>query len=490
VPISLGDGQQIVGLTWKLPRGATIIGTVRDDTGRPMREIPIVLMHYRTVNDRRTLTNVTCCVWPVTESDGTYRVAGIIPGDYVVSAIPAGSYVYIPSGPFSGGAEARSIDPAEMQWALRQVADARGVVSAGAPAQTSADPPGGRTVSYARVFYPSTIDEAAATTISLGAGEERSGIDLVMKLERTARIEGRIVGPDGQTPTNISLTRGGATTSGGPSLTAGMFTLTNLPSGRHTLTARAAGPLWGSIDIAVRGEDVLGVVLRLERGVTVAGRVVFEPPHTGAPPELARVRLGLRPPTPMARPIAVAADGSFSMPGTDPGSYRLTATLAAPAAGTTSGAAAGAADPSAGWALKSAVWNGRDIADLPLDVRPGDAITDVVVTFTNRTTELTGTLMDAAGRPAPGFYVAVCPTDPALWVAGSRRMPAPARAATDGRFRFVGLPPGSYHAIALTDVDPNELSDATFLKQLTAAAVTITLGDGEKKVQDLKFSSR
>jgi hypothetical protein len=346
-------------------------------------------------------------------------------------------------------------------------------------------------VAYARVYYPGTIDETAATTLSLRAGEERQGIDLLMKLDRTARIEGRIVGPDGLTPTGISLTRGGATSTG-PSLTAGAFTLTNMPSGRHTLTARAAGPLWGSIDVDLRGEDVLDVVLRLERGVTIAGRVVFEPPQTGTAPEASRARITLRPPTPLARPVAVNVDGTFLVSGTDPGSYRLTATLAAPAAGATAppSAAAIGQDAAAGWVLKSAMWNGRDIADLQFDVRPGDALTDVVVTFTNRTTELSGTLVDAAGRPAPGFYVAIFPTDPLLWLAGSRRMPAPARAATDGRFRFVGLPPGSYHAVALTTVDPTDFADAAFLKQLAAAGFTITLGDGERKIQDIKFSSR
>jgi len=493
VPVSLGDGQQLAGLTWKLPRGATITGTVRDDSGQPMREIPIVLMQYRVVNDRRSLTNVTCCVWPLTESDGTYRVAGIVPGDYIVSAIPSGSYVFIPSGPFSGGAEARSIDPAEMQWALRQVGDARGGgVNAGPPTQPAADPPPGRTVAYARVYYPGTIDESAATTLSLRAGEERQGIDLLMKLEPTARIAGRIVGPDGQTPTSISLSRGGATSTG-PSLAAGTFSLANQPSGRHTLTARAAGPLWGSVDVDLRGEDVLDVVLRLERGITLAGRVVFEPPETGATPEASRARITLRPPTPLARPVAAGADGSFLVSGPDPGSYRLTATLAAPAAGAAAAAPSGVAagvDNSGSWVLKSAMWNGRDIADVAFDVRPGDTLTDVVVTFTSRTTELSGTLMDAAGRPAPGFHVAIFPTDPLLWVAGSRRMPTPARAATDGKFRFVGLPAGTYHAVALTNVDPTDFSDAAFLKQLAGAALTITLGAGEKKVQDLKFSSR
>ena len=104
-----------------------------------------------------------------------------------------------------------------------------------------------------------------------------------------------------------------------------------------------------------------------------------------------------------------------------------------------------------------------------------------------RATELSGTLLDSAGRPASGYYVVVFPKEESLWAQGSRRLPAPARAATNGTFKFAGLPPGTYCIAAHTNVDAADLADAAFLKQLVASATTITLGEGEKKVQDLKI---
>jgi hypothetical protein len=59
------------------------------------------------------------------------------------------------------------------------------------------------------------------------------------------------------------------------------------------------------------------------------------------------------------------------------------------------------------------------------------------------------------------------------------------RAATDGAFRFLALPPGAYYIAAVTDLDPLQLYDEAFLSELAAAAIPVTLGDGEKKVQEL-----
>jgi hypothetical protein len=96
-------------------------------------------------------------------------------------------------------------------------------------------------------------------------------------------------------------------------------------------------------------------------------------------------------------------------------------------------------------------------------------------------------LFDAADRPAPGFYVVVIPRDERFRAPGSRRMPAPARAATDGAFRFAGLPPGEYVLAAATSAEPDELADAACLRQLAAAGIDVAIAEGEKKTQHVRF---
>jgi hypothetical protein len=52
---------------------------------------------------------------------------------------------------------------------------------------------------------------------------------------------------------------------------------------------------------------------------------------------------------------------------------------------------------------------------------------------------------------------------------------------------FHGLPPGDYFLAALTDVEPGDWQDASFLAQLVAASVRVTIAEGGQTVQDLRI---
>ena len=57
----------------------------------------------------------------------------------------------------------------------------------------------------------------------------------------------------------------------------------------------------------------------------------------------------------------------------------------------------------------------------------------------------------------------------------------------DGAFTVRGLPPGEYYLTALTDLDPAQLADPAVLDQLATMSLKIVLGEGERKVQNLKL---
>jgi hypothetical protein len=81
------------------------------------------------------------------------------------------------------------------------------------------------------------------------------------------------------------------------------------------------------------------------------------------------------------------------------------------------------------------------------------------------------------------------PVDKTLWYQRSRRLRQPVRTGTDGRYRFANVPAGDYYLAALTDFEPADVSDPAFLDQIAgSAAIKISVGEGEKKVQDLKLA--
>lgn len=477
-PITIADGQRIAGLQLRLMRGAVITGTIRDEFGQPAPGAIVRVMQYRTQNGERTLVPVplpATAVGEPSDDRGVYRLYGLPPGEYIVAATPR------PLGP----GDIRLTTDADLQAARRAAQQREG-------AAPSPPPDASATVTYATVFFPGTTSAAAATPVAVAAGEERSGVDLTLQLVRTSRIEGTVSSPAGVAPESVRLliVPAGPAVSGLPGAmmfnntrpdSDGRFTFRGIAPGGYTLTARAAGGLWATADVAVDGETVSGVRLDLAPGLTIAGRIVVDAP-AALVPDLSAARIMLKPSgggmvvmslggsaSDGSDPV-VHVDGRFTIPNVVPGRYRLTAQIGGPG----------------GWTLKSATAGGRDIFDFPLEIGPNDRIGDAVLTFSNRTQEVSGTLQDASGRPAPDYTVIVFPAENRLWDSPLRI--ATARPSTDGRFQLRNLPAGDYRIAALVDIAPGEANDPALLEQLVPASVVFTLREGERKVQDIRIA--
>jgi hypothetical protein len=223
----------------------------------------------------------------------------------------------------------------------------------------------------------------------------------------------------------------------------------------------------------------------LQPGLTITGRVEFKSGNMRSS-DFKRVQLNLMPAGNAAGgmrittslPTAQVDDtGKFTITGIVPGRYRLTG--AAPIAA--------GSGPGAPWRLGSAIVKGRDILDFPLDIAPGDELTDAVVTFTDATQSIGGSLQDGSGRPAPDYTIVVFAADKAYWTPNTRRVRT-VRPGTDGKFTISNLPPGDYRMAAVVDVAPSDINDPSFLEQIVGASFPIKLGVGENKTQDLKIA--
>jgi uncharacterized protein (DUF2141 family) len=516
IPLALTEGQRLT-VAMKMLRGGVITGAIADDAGKPLAQVGVQASPIRIVNGERLPAAVMSNSTATTDDRGVYRIYGLAPGDYVVSA----------SARFFASGDVRPVTADEVRWAQQQLQPAGAV---GASASTASDrttpaPRPAQAIAYSPVYYPGTTDVARATPITVVAGQELPGVDFRIQFVPTAKIEGTVFDPDGQPAQNVQMnvipktdTSIGLMGSqfmfetmmmGRPQVVAGKFTIPALKPGEYTISARAAprgagppamgpaapggrgGPtaapmsLWAMADVSVAGVDQSNLVMRLEPGMTLAGRVAFEGRVLQPPADLTRVSLRL-----MAAPnttgvtisvnpgmAQVAADGSFAFTGITPGRYLLSASAPpeTPVPGTT-------------WLVKSAIVGKVDGADTPIEVKPGQSIDNVLLTFTDKTAEVSGTLSDATGKPTSEFSVILFSVDKTFWGQRSRRFKTPVRAGMDGKFTFTGLPAGDYYLAALTDFEPSDVSNPLFLEQVIPSAVKVTVAEGEKKAQDLKLA--
>jgi hypothetical protein len=499
-PIAVTDGQA-TSINMKLARGAVIAGRVVDEQGVPQPGVRPVLLQYRTVSGQQRLVQyfLSGVALSRTNDLGEYRLYGIPPGSYVV-AIRSG-FAMAP------GTALRVTTDEDVTWARQPAGSNPSTAGAGAPAA-----PAGRTVMFAPIYHPGVTDVAAAVPISLAAGEQRLGVDLVTMFVPTAQVRGVVLRPDGQPAAGARLTiaRARAVMSSLDAMSAsatadakGAFSFGSVATGDFVINARAAsqtasaaqpGParpaapvldLWGTTPVTLDGREMTGVTVTLQQGMTVTGRLMFESVNNTTPPALAGMRMmmtsaavaeggGLSGNSAASLSMSPAnADGTFAFRGLAPGRYSLSA----------SGPGLATA-----WMQKAVMVNGRNAWDTGgFEIRAGEDLADVTVVMTDQVGEISGTLLHADGRPAPEVHVLVFPTDKTRWTSVSGRMRPPARPASDGRYRVTSLQPGDYYVAALSRFDPANLFDTAFLEQVAAAAFTLTLAEGEKKVQDIKI---
>ena len=380
---------------------------------------------------------------------------------------------------------------------------------------------------YAPVYYPGTTSGSGAIAVELGVSEERSGLDLQMVLVPMGHISGTVTSDGGSpaTGTEIRLVSVDQALPGlGVRITAtdpeGRFSFNNVPPGRYWLRAHSgfrqqmvversgsptrvvaqfmsatAAPVaengigpnvmphfappqqgpqrWAEAEVSVAGTGTDLVTLALQPGMAVTGRVAFD--ASGQPPaDLTTIRVVLNTSSQNSAVMAsamgqVGPDGRFTIADVTPGTYRV------------------AVLSPGGWRPESFDVAGRDALDFMLEVPSDRNVPEAVLTLTTRTATLSGTLQEASGQPTAAYTIVVFADDPVYWTPQSRRIQA-TRPATNGRFSLANLPAGRYRLVAVDDLEDGQWSDPAVLRQLAAAAIAITLGDGEARTQDVRVT--
>ena len=500
-PLVIERGENLETVRLLLARGAVVAGTVRDDTGEPVAGLD-VRVELRAGSGSAIATAKT-------DDQGAYRVFGLSAGDYVVSARPRSV----------SRAELTVPTDAQVDAALRELQARRGRGGGPDPRTTvtniaSGTAPGSvERADFVPIFHPGAFVRTEAAPVVIGAGEERADVDITIRMMNTAAVSGQILDTGGRSPTDVEvwLAKAGSTGVAASDRSImradGTFRLSRVMPGRYLVAARAISPemykaslastsvgptLSASCasageEIVVSGTDVTGIALRLRPCLRLAGRVVFPQNATLKPPPVSAARVTLERegtsavPTfvPPRAPAAVSADGRFTLGEFGdllPGVFRLKLDMPG-------------LEPGRDWWLESATAAGRDILDAPFEVTSASpTVTEVVFTFTDKHTSLSGALETASRRQPYEYTVIAFPTNRDWWRAPFRRVRT-ARPDVKGQYAMQDLPPGEYYLAALTDLAPDDLRDPDFLGSITSSGIRVTIGPGEQKTQNIRLAT-
>lgn len=478
-PLQLGDSQELTGIDFQLPRGSVITGHVYDESGDPLPGAVVQVLRYQYAQGSRQLVPAG---GGQTDDQGTYRLWGLNPGEYYISA----------TSPFAFGARGLPVPPdvgpgGGIGATFVMAGPAGGVQTMairGAPGgDQGADP-----VGYAPTFYPGVASAYEARAVTVALSSEVASIDFGLLMVRTARVSGSVSHPDGTAATGgmVNLLPGEGTVGLGPGRMFGSrihgdgaFDISNVPPGRYILSARGergADGMFANVPVTIAEGDSSQITVILAPGGVLSGTVTFQGSGAQSVPDASQVRVMAPPvdfrimgPNSMAR---VDADGAFTLDNVSAGEHWIR----------TQGAMRG-------WTLKSVLLNGREMIDTPLEVRSGEKLSGLTVVFTDKLSEINGTILDERDQPIPDFTVLAFPTDDTLWRPQSRHI-ATARPDQNGKFQIRGLPAGEYF---LATIDPSvqgEWYESAFLQQQRTAAKRVLLADGDVKTQDFKLSLR
>jgi hypothetical protein len=500
LPVRDGETREIA---LELPRAGVITGTVVNERGEPVIGTGVQAVQFTFVNGQRVPRPTG---GSSTDDRGLYRIHSLQPGEYIVCATPTNHDATNERMMIRRNLEMMRrgpANPAMVPEAARQQMAERIAQLEAQLAMTSDEPVRG----YAPICVPGPSSGYGAITIA--PGEERSAVDLQVQRIPLALLEGRLVLPPGVSPRNVMVTvvRPGDVTSmmGGPHAMVeetGRFVRDALVPGEYRVEARTrtmgpggvmvfsgpmpvppAGPaadqvpkLWAAANVVVEPGTTTELLLDLQPAFSISGEVVFEG-SLPAPPGLSRMEIAVLPamppvPGPMLTEQArgtADASGRFVVDGIFPGSYRISASLP-------------------GWSPKSIAIGDQDVLDVPLEIDAGRQLTGVVVTLTDRTQELSGTIVDDRGVPATEHSLILFPSDERLWTFGSRRLRL-SRPEPDGTFVFRGIPAGDYRVAAVLDFEQGAWNAPDFLRELGFTSTRVTVGEGEKKVVSLRVAA-
>ncbi len=338
--VEVKAGETAGPVTVELIPGAAVSGHVEDENGDPIQGC-FIQPHPAKNPEQGVMMSGNSN----SNQDGEYRISGMPPGKYILNA-RCQQPLFQPR-PFSAGPE---------------------------------PPP---TLAYPVQYYPLAGDAKSAQVVELMPGTEKSGVDFRMRPTAVTQVRGTLSGADwhGGNPVVLQLvpldqSARGMTTGGNLDQAKGTFEFRQVFPGSYMLVAFSNGNednrIAGSQRIDVSDQPV-NVGLELRHAMDLSGKVEMETGGSNSGDTkvlLNQIFIQLMPRYQVGLPGSggqVSVDGSFTLKGVLPGSWRLQAN-------------------GPHMFLKLATLGGTDVTNAPMDVTGGAAGALRIVLSTNTAT--------------------------------------------------------------------------------------------------------
>ena len=434
--LTLRPTQELRDLQFRMIPCAVIAGRVLDEDGEPLPSVSVSALRETYDKGKR---NLVAGASAETNDLGEYRLFGLAPGRYFVSA--------------------------------RQENWRRGVDAGEEQAQSSSQ-------GYARMYYPGVADRSRASSIAIKSGEEIPSIEILMRQVLVYHIRGHVFNQVTHRPGADSYILLLPKTPSQQGDFADSFTMVQKRDGSFDIHDVLPGSyivtsFWSDqgknylarVPVEVGNADVDGISLNITPGAPLNGRVMWD-----GQPALDKDDLSIQLGTVdnslvFHAPARVSSDGSFSIPDVSDGSFNVV----------TFG-------ESEDCYIKDIVYAGRAALEEGFNFARGSAAL-LEITISSRGARVQGTVTDEDGLPAPGVYVALVPDTEAR--RARHRFYKSITTDQYGHFDLRGIAPGDYLLFSWTEIEEGAWEDPDFMKEFIekkkGESVSVQEGDTKSK---------
>jgi len=426
--LAAGDGRY--GITFRLRPLGSVSGVVLDPDGDPLSNVQVRLLRAGFERHKPTYESVG---WASTDQSGRYCVTDVLPGQYVIMALP-------PQEP------AALIQP-------------EAVMDQPVPVKM-----------YALDLYPGTSRLSAAAPLLMAPGKQVEGIDFHLTARAVAPLRGKVVVPDNAQP-NSSVQIEAFAQDVPDRQYQNMGTQAIAPEFNFEFPFLIAGPYLIVATFSVQGREYRAtdrvdlppsgqeISLHLDRGIDLSGRVDIEG-EGDRPAGPFRVTLISGDSLPVrSQPAAeVKPDGTFTIPDVFPGIWDINVQPV----------------PHEGY-IKAMLLGDQDVLNDDMTIT-ANTREPLHIVLSTRGARVAGTVM--VPQDAPKSARARVLLAPAGKYEHVLSYYAIALADDTGHFEFKSVTPGQYKLYAFEELDPASYGDPGFMKALQKLAEAFDVPEG------------